>query len=152
MTSLEPLLGARGMIAQLLESFPIDLGLTLGVFFLFVLLRLLLRKDWAAAAALVLIFTASHALFGQYLLVDAVVNAVFWGITIFILMRYGLFCLMVLFTTLDVLHYFVNSIQLSHWYAAPTILGVLFVLALAFYGFRVSLAGRPVFSGAALDE
>jgi serine/threonine-protein kinase len=152
MTSLDPLLGARGMIAQLLGTLPNELGLTLGLFFLFVLLRLLLRKDWAAAAALVLIFTASHALFGGYLLVDAVVNAVFWGVTIFTLMRFGLFCLMVLFTTDAVLHYFVNSIQLSHWYAASTILGVLFVLALAIYGFRVSLAGRPVFSGAALDE
>jgi serine/threonine-protein kinase len=152
MTSLDPLLGARGMIAQLLETFPIELGAALALFFLFVLLRLLLRKDWAAAAALVLIFTASHALFGQYLLVDAVVNAVFWGITIFILMRFGLFCLMVLFTTDAVLLYFVNSIQLSHWYAASTFLGVLFVLALAVYGFRVSLAGRPIFSGAALDE
>jgi hypothetical protein len=50
------------------------------------------------------------------------------------------------------LHYFVHTIQLSHWNAASTILGVLFVLALAVYGFRVSLAGRPVFSGAALDE
>jgi hypothetical protein len=46
----------------------------------------------------------------------------------------------------------VHSIQLSHWYAASTIVGVLFVLALAVYGFRVSLAGRPIFSGAALDE
>jgi len=45
-----------------------------------------------------------------------------------------------------------HSVQLSHWYAASTILGVLFVLALAVYGFRVSLAGRPIFSGAALDE
>jgi len=152
MTSLEPLLGARGMIAQLLEIIPIDLGLTLAFIFLFVLLRLLLRKDWVAAMVWVLILTATFALPQGYLPVDAVVNAVFWGITIFILMRFGLFCLIVLFTTYDVLHYFVHSIQLSHWYAAPTILGVLFVLALAVYGFRVSLAGRPVFSGAALDE
>jgi serine/threonine-protein kinase len=151
-TSLEPLLGARGMIAQLLEIIPIDLGLTLAFIFLFVLLRLLLRKDWVAAMVWVLILTATFALPQGYLPVDAVVNAVFWGITIFILMRFGLFCLMVLFTTYDVLHYFVHTIQLSHWNAAPTILGVLVVLALAVYGFRVSLAGRPVFSGAALDE
>ena len=51
-----------------------------------------------------------------------------------------------------VLDQFVHSIQLSRWYAASTILGLLFVLALAIYGFRISLAIRPVFSGAALDE
>jgi len=58
----------------------------------------------------------------------------------------------VLFITDAVSTEFVHSIQLSHWHAASTFVGVLFVLALAFYGFRVSLAGRPVFSGAALDE
>ena len=100
----------------------------------------------------VLILTATFALPQGYLPVDAVVNAVFWGITIFTLMRFGLFCLIVLFTTYDVLLYFVHSIQLSQGYAAPTLLGVLFVLALAVYGFRVSLAGRPIFSGAALDD
>src|SRR5208337_2618623 len=152
MTSLKPLLGARGMIAQLLETFPIELGLALALFFLFVLLRLLLRKDWVAAMVWVLIFTATNALSGKHPVVDAVHAAVFFGIVILVLKRFGLFCPMVLFTTYDVLHYFVHSIQLSHWYAAPTILGVLVVLALAVYGFRVSLAGRPIFSGAALDE
>ena len=152
MTSLEPLLGARGMIAELLEIIPIDLGFALGLFFLFVLLRLLLRKDWVAAAVFVLIFAALDAFSGKYPLVDAVFGAVSFGIVIFVLKRFGLSCLIVLATTDTVLYNFVHSIQLSQWYAAPTILGVLFVLALAVYGFRVSLAGRPVFSGAALDE
>jgi len=71
---------------------------------------------------------------------------------IFILKRFGLFCLMVLFATDQVLSDLVDSVRLSHWYASSTILGVLFVLALTVYGFRVSLAGRPVFSGVALDE
>ncbi|MGD0007797.1 MAG: serine/threonine-protein kinase [Terriglobia bacterium] len=150
--ALDPLLGVRGMIAQLLGTLPIELGVALALFFLFVLLRLLLRKDWVAAAALVLIFTAANALSERYLLVDAVVNAVYWGITIFILMRFGLFPLMAFFLTYDLLNLFVHSMHLSQWHAASTILGVLSVLALAVYGFHVSLAGRPVFSGAALDE
>jgi hypothetical protein len=105
-----------------------------------------------AAAVFILIFAATNALFGQHHLLSAVASAVSLGILIFSLKRFGLFCLVVLFISDDVSTEFVYSIQLSHWYAAPTILGVLFVLALAVYGFRVSLAGRPVFSGAALDE
>jgi hypothetical protein len=151
-TNLGPLLGVRGMIAQLLKTFPFDLAYALAFLFLFVLLRLLLRKDWVAAAALVLLFAARLALSQGYLLVDAAVHAVFWGITILILMRWGLLPLVAFFLTYDFLDGLVHSIQLSHWYAAPTLLGVLFVLALAVYGFRVSLAGRPVFSGATLDE
>jgi serine/threonine-protein kinase len=152
MQLLDPLLGARGMIEELLSAIPRQFGVALGFFFLFVLLRLLLRKDWVAAGVFVLIFVATSALSGKYPLVDAAFAAVLFGIVIFILKRFGLFCLMVSFTTSQILFVFVHSIQLSHWYAAPTILGVLSVLALAVYGFRVSLAGRPVFSGAALDE
>ncbi len=152
MMSLGPLLGARGMIGQLLTIIPYICSLALGIFFLFVLLRLLLRKDWVAASAFVLIFAATNALSGKYPLVDAVYGAVLAGIMIFALRRFGLFCLAVFFMTEQLLYDFVHSIQLSHWYAAPTILGVLFVLVLAIYGFKVSLAGRPIFSGAALDE
>jgi hypothetical protein len=150
--ALDRLLGVRGMIEELLSIIPIEFGLALGVFFLFVLLRLLLRKDWVAAAVFVLIFAALDGFSGKYPVVDAVFGAVSFGIVIFILKRFGLFCLMVLFTTTKVLFDLVHTIRLSQWYAAPTLLGVLFVLALAVYGFRVSLAGRPIFSGAALDE
>ena len=152
MPPLDPLLGARGMIEELLSIIPFQLGLALAFFLLFVLFRLLLRKDWVAAAVFVLISAAVSALSGKYPVVDAVFGAVSFGIVIFILRRFGLFCLMVLFATYGVLYEFVHSAQISHWHAAPTILGVLFVLVLAIYGFKVSLAGRPIFSGAALDE
>jgi len=151
-TELDPLLGARGMIEELLSIIPFELGLALAFFLLFVLFRLLLRKDWVAAAVFILIFAATNALFGQHPLLSAVASAVSLGILIFSLKRFGLFCAVVLFITDAVSTEFVHSIQLSHWHAASTFVGVLFVLALAFYGFRVSLAGRPVFSGAALDE
>jgi serine/threonine-protein kinase len=146
------LLGARGMIGGLLAKIPASCGFALGLFFLFVLLRLLLRKDWVAASVLVLIFATTDALFSKYLLVDAVYGVVAFAVVIFILKRFGLFCLVVVYTTTFVLSDLVHSVQLSRWYAASTILGVLVVLTLAVYGFRVSLAGRPVFSGAALDE
>jgi serine/threonine-protein kinase len=149
---LDPLLGARGMIAELLSIVPQEFGFALAFFFLFVLLRLLLRKDWAAAVAFVLILAATWGLSGEYPVVDVIGAAVSSAIVIFVLKRSGLFCLVVLFVTDEVSTEFVHSIQLSQWYAASTILGVLFVLALAVYGFRVSLAGRPIFSGAALDE
>ena len=83
---------------------------------------------------------------------DAVYGAVFFGILIFTLKRFGLICMMVLLTTDNVLAVFVHSMRLSQWHAASTVLGVLFVLALAVYGFRVSLAGRTIFSGVSLDE
>jgi len=152
MPSLEPLLGARSLTGGLLTIIPTSCGLALGLVFLFVLLRLLLRKDWLAVSAFVLIFAATQALSGKYPLVDAVYAAALFGILIFTLKRFGLCCLMVLLMTNQVLLVFVHSMRLSQWHAASTVLGVLFVLALAVYGFRVSLAGRTIFSGVSLDE
>jgi hypothetical protein len=150
--NFDTLVGAPGMIERLLATIPVALGVSLALFVFFVLFRLLLRKDWAAAAALVLICAVANALASTDPVVDALATVVFFSIYIFVLKRFGLFCLMVVFTATGILNRFVYSIQLSHWYAASTIFGVLFILALAVYGFRVSLAGRPVFSGAALDE
>jgi len=153
MLDLELLPGTRAMIGELLGGeITGALGAALACFFLFVLLRLLLRKDWAASAAFLFIFTAMGALTGHNPVVNAINSAICFGIVIFALKRFGLFCLMVLFTTSGVLYDFVQSAQFSQWYAAPTILGILFVLALAVYGFHISLAGRPLFSGASLDE
>jgi serine/threonine-protein kinase len=153
MLNLDLLTGTRAMIGELLGTeFIFDLGFALACFFLFVLLRLLLRKDWAASAAFIFIFTATGAVSGHNPVENAITSAICFGIVIFALKRFGLFCLMVLFATSGVLIDFVQSAQFSQWHAAPAILGILFVLALAIYGFQVSLAGRPVFSGAALDE
>jgi serine/threonine-protein kinase len=148
---LGPLLGAREMIGESFRLIPSDLGIALGIFFLLFLLRLLLRKDWLAAVVFVLIF-ATLALPGKYPLVDAVYGVVVCASFVVVLMRFGLFPLVAYFITFDALYDFPQTTHFSAWYAGSTYLSVLLVLALAIYGFRVSLAGRPVFSGTALDE
>jgi serine/threonine-protein kinase len=150
---LNPLLGAREMIGQSFWMISSELSAALAFFFLLFLLRLLLRKDWLAAAVFVLIFVAIFPLTGNYPLVDAVFVAVMFGSLVFVLMRFGLFPLVAFFIASDALSdFFPQTTHLSAWYAGSTYLSILLVLALAIYGFRVSLAGRPVFSGAALDE
>jgi hypothetical protein len=151
-TPLTILVGARGTLSVLLTLIPHYLAFALAVFFLFFLLRLLLRKDSFAAAAFVLIFVAAIALPGKYPMVDAVFIAGAYGILVFILKRFGLLPLVAFFITDVSLTYGALTTHLSAWYAEPAFIAVAFVLALAIYGFRVSLAGRPIFSGAALDE
>jgi hypothetical protein len=41
---------------------------------------------------------------------------------------------------------------MSSWYGAISLTGILLMAAMAFYGFYTSLAGRPVFGGAVLEE
>jgi hypothetical protein len=42
--------------------------------------------------------------------------------------------------------------HLSRWYANAGLTGILVIAALAVYGFFTGLAGRPLFTGAALDK
>jgi serine/threonine-protein kinase len=143
--------GTGGEIGHILHDVPSTLGSALLFFFLFFLLRLILRKDWIAAAAFVLISSA-FGLAGNYGLVDSMFNILIYGGVIFILMRFGLLPLFIFFLTGTVLREGTLTSNLSAWYAGPVYYAVFFTLALAIYGFQVSLAGRPVFSGTALDE
>jgi len=151
-SSLDPLLGARDSLGSLLTIIAQYVAFALAIFFLFFLLRLLLRKDSFAAVAFVLIFVGSNALPGKFPLVSAVFIAGAYGILIFILKRFGLLPLITFFISDVALQRGDLTTHLSAWYAVPTYFAVAFVLVLAVYGFKVSLAGRPIFSGAALDE
>ena len=42
--------------------------------------------------------------------------------------------------------------HLSRWYATSALTGLAFFAALAFYGFHTLRAGKPIFSGAVLDN
>ena len=149
---LGPLEGARLATAFLLLTISRYFAFALAVFFLFFLLRLLFRRDTIAAAVFVLIFVATIALPGNYPLVDAVFVAGAYGILIFILKRFGLVSLVAFFITDVWLTQLATTSNLSAWYALSTYIGVAFVVGLAIYGFKVSLAGRPIFTAAALDE
>jgi hypothetical protein len=152
MPFLGALPGARFATGQLLGILIQDLAFALAVFLLFFLLRLLLRRDWMAMAAFVLIFVAIQALPSNYPVTDAVFAAVAYGGLIFILKRFGLIPLTVFFFVNSAFGSLPITTHLSAWYALPTFLAVALILALAIYGFQVSLAGRPIFSGAALDD
>ncbi len=149
---LGPVEGARFATGLLLSIISRYFVFALAVFFLFFLLRLLFRRDSIAAAVFVLIFVAAIALPGNYPLVDAVFVAGAYGILIFILKRFGLVLLVTFFITDVWLAVLATTPNLSAWYAVSTYVGVASVLALAIYGFKTSLAGRPIFTGAALDE
>lgn len=70
----------------------------------------------------------------------------------FVLMRFGLLSLVTLF----VASYFTYSLpmttNISAWYGTSTIFAVVIVVALASYGFYVSLGGQRVFRGGMLPD
>jgi hypothetical protein len=78
-------------------------------------------------------------------------NLLFAGAVLFTITRFGLLATTVLFATQNALEFCITA-NLFAWYGAGTILAVLWVLAIAGYGFYTSFAGRPIFGESLLQE
>ena len=144
-------LGARAIIAGISYSFIIVFFVQLLQLFVLFFLRVLLRKQWAAAIAFVLLFTVFYSSTSQFAPVLLVVNLILTGLTVFVLIRFGLLALVATWVFVGLLSFPLTT-QGSAWYASISLTGILLMAAMAFYGFYTSLGGRPVFGGAVLEE
>jgi len=145
-------LGARAIISDLSLSLGPVLVIPLALLFVFVLLRALLRKEWAAAAAFVLLFTLLSAAGSQFAPVVLATSLIYWGLLVFLLIRFGLLAFAAQGLFNGILGSFPLTTQWSAWYAGISLAGILLMAAIAFYGFYTSLGGRPMFGGAVLEE
>ena len=124
----------------------------LAALFVLFLLRALLRKEWAAAVAWVLLPTVLVAAGSRFDPVASVDTLSFFGLAVFVMIRFGLLALVANALVYNILQNFPLTTQVSAWYAGISLAGILLIAALAFYGFYTSLGGRPVFGGAVLEE
>jgi tRNA A-37 threonylcarbamoyl transferase component Bud32 len=144
--TLNSVLDARhmtgGMLLTLIETAVIQ---DLFLIFLFFLLRVLLRRQWLAAPAFILIISvaviptgSSHplveALFAAPLMGCFVANLIWFGVLPTLLTGFvGAFLGDLLVTT-----------DLSAWFAGTTVFAVAVVLALTAFAFHTAVAGRPL--------
>jgi hypothetical protein len=115
------------------------------------LLRLLLKRDWIAAVILVLIATGVNSP-GEYPVLTYLLLGIIWISIVLILKKVGLLALVVGLVVQNVLVVFPTTSHLSRWYANAGLTGIVVISALLTYGFFIGLAGRPIFTGAALDN
>ena len=152
------LLGMRASISDLPRCVINSIGSPFVGLFLLLLLRTLLRKNWAAGVAWVLLYAAvdagaaaavGAAVGWPSLVISLIVNIV----TVLLLTRLGLLSVVVApFFHFYFLDGFPLTTQGSAWYAGISLVGILLMSAMALYGFYTSLGGRPVFGGAVLEE
>jgi hypothetical protein len=145
---LRVLMGPGQAAASLLDS--LDLTFPLSFLLFLLLLRVLLRSQWAAIAALLAGGMALSLLFpGNWIVGIAFVLSLL-GVFLFILVRFGL----VAFMAMGLLSQDPTAMtaSFSSWWAASAWIQVLVPLALLLYAFRISLAGRPLFGGDLLGE
>jgi hypothetical protein len=136
------LLALDGIREAVAEMLAVVVNLTTHILFLFVallLLRFLLRRTGLAIAAhwagYVLVYSSSFGL------LPIVCWITLWHLFFF---RFGWVTILTATVTTDLLGGFPLTGDLSAWYAYATFLAAGACLALAGWGFRTSLGGRPV--------
>jgi serine/threonine-protein kinase len=151
------IMGARAVLAAVCLNLYACLFLALACLFMLILLRTLVRNDWAAMALLILIFSAIWPIW-QYSSASATDTAVPWitgalagGLAVAVLMRFGLLALAAAFVFQHLLLGFPVTTQPSTWYWETGLAGVFLLLALAGYAFYTSLGGQPVFGRASVE-
>jgi serine/threonine-protein kinase len=118
--------------------------------------RLVLRKDWLAILVAGLLLSIAGLGFAgaeQVSILLALLRAVLAnGLILFVLLRYGILALAALSFTANVILAFPMTLDFSRWYAGSSLAALLVILGLAAYGAYTSLAGRPIFGAASLDD
>jgi serine/threonine-protein kinase len=117
----------------------------------FLLLRALLRRTWAAAIVLILLGSAPFVLSGVQFWIDAAFILPVSAVSLLLLIRFGVLSATVASFAASVLTQFPLTTHVSAWYSGPTLLAVSTVLALGIWSFHVALAGRPLLHDGVLE-
>ena len=144
LTSTDFLTSVRSATAACLMHVPYAVRGALGFFFLLFVLRVLLRNQWLAAAAFVLLFAAPKFIGSNYLYLDAPAQLLIYGIASVMVVRFGLVTLAIGIFVADVLLNVPITMNASAWYFPTTAFVLLGVAALAAWAFHASVAGRQL--------
>jgi serine/threonine-protein kinase len=123
----------------------------LAVLFLLLVLRGLLRRDWAANGGLLLVLSLGDFLGSRTPAVDGLLDLAVWTILLLTLRRAGLTALVAALWATNCLANGPMSGELSAWHTWPLLLNLLAPAALAAFGWRRATAGRPLFREGLLE-
>jgi serine/threonine-protein kinase len=122
--------------------------------FLFFLLRVALRNDWGALVLWTIVFPLmfSPILGSETPWVIAPIILVSNIAGFMLLKRVGLGAFLTTLFVSSLLHDFPLTFHASAWYAGYGYAALAIVAAIALYGFKTSLGGRPLVAGVGLDD
>ena len=136
--------GARSTLGVWLAQVPRGIQFTLVFFLVLFLLRVLLRNQWLAGAAFVLIFAVPRLLGSNYPLVDLPAQLLIFGIAAVVVLRFGLLALASGIVIANLLLSAPVTGNASAWYFASAVFVLLSVVALATWAFQASVAGQKL--------
>jgi hypothetical protein len=124
---------------------------TFAIVTVLVLLSVLLGKRWLALGVTTLLMTGVN-LNGENIAVDLPASLLVSALLVFVAARFGMLALWANFVITFLLFSSPNTLDFSRWYAGRSLVVLLIVVGLAFYGFWTSLGGKSPFGAAALEE
>jgi len=147
---LSGLAGTRHLFGEFLDGQIHSLVTPMLFLVLLLLFGVVLRRMALAAGAILVLFGVIGWAFGHHWL-DPVGTLILVGVVLLSLTRLGLLATTVLFATGNALDYCITA-DVFRWYGAGTILAILWIVAIAGYGFYTAFAGRPLFGEKFLQE
>jgi serine/threonine protein kinase len=142
--------GWRGSLANIFYQATQSLTSALLIFFVFFLVRRAVGRTWLAAIVATLLFSLP-ALGEEHAFVESIFTVPVVLIFFVILHRFGLLALAAFFFADQLASNMPITTPLSAWYAEGGIIGAAAILLVAFYGFQVARAGKPLFGASILD-
>ncbi len=149
---LDAWVGGRYLIAIFLSSLIVAIVLTLSLFFLMFLLRVVTRRQWLAAGIFVLFWVALVVLGSNSPMIALVFAGLSFAAVVINLLRFGLVALAISILVSSLFSRVPITTDFSAWYAGTALFTLLAVLALALYAFHTSLGGQKVFEGKLLED
>ena len=152
--TLETVLGPAHWIATLMNLLEDTVNQSLVVLFLLLLLRILLRRQWAAAIGLFAVAAAALSL-GDFQNAGSFAILAGCGIAALmtiVLVRFGVLALAASLLTLRMLTGFPMSFALTAWYGLPGLFALVVLAALVIFAAPTALAGRSLFEARLLEE
>jgi hypothetical protein len=145
-------LGMRNFFSSLALLATGAVSSAMYIFLLFFLLKIILRKQWLAAAVFVLALVTNTTANSSAPYLAASIGVILWVSFLFLMLRYGLFAVMAFMVWINIPETFPITANLSAWYSNASLFALLFMVALVLYAFRISLAGKPAFAFDLLKE
>ena len=151
-----PLASARHVAFFLLDDVHFFVFRTLTILFIVVLLRAFLRHQAAAIALAVVVCAVAYSphtsIFGGSIVVPLLVAGVSVSVILYVLLQWGLLAAIVLGLVWGWLGAAPLTLDATLWYAGRSFLVLAACIALAVYGFVVSLGGKPMFGRPLFEE
>ncbi len=139
--SIDLMLGTRSTVGEILTRALYATRTALFMVLLLVLFRVVVRKQWAAALAFVLLFAGLNALDSDRPAFDAVRTFLYFSMLAATVLRWGLTSLTVGLMIADLLLVMPATLELSAWYVGQSVLIAAIPLSLASWALYTSASG-----------